>query len=243
MKILNQIKIPALLLPLLLLYSCEDAFWGCIQGNGNIVNQERTIGEFDNIVSSGSFVVEVYPGYESSLSIKTDDNLLDYIRTSIQGNTLVLETRSGRCIRSRESITIYVYTPSVEKLKLSGSGLITCDNISTENLDLELTGSGKINCDNVEINFLRASVPGSGTIEIKGTAHSCDYTISGSGVIKGIDLMTDICYASIPGSGVIYTYVTENLDVNISGSGFLYYKGNPEIEQSITGSGGIRIYR
>lgn len=225
------------------LVSCHEFPWGCIEGNERIVTEERSIGDFEEIVSSGSFVVDVQLSRQTGLWIETDENLLPYIETSIQGNTLVLETKSGRCIKSREAITIYVDAIKIEKLKLSGSGVIYCDNVVGEDFEIDLPGSGKISCLGLDVNYLIASLPGSGEIEIGGIANTSEYTLSGSGLIKGIDLITEKCYASIPGSGNIYTTVTDLLEVKISGSGNLYYNGSPEITESITGSGNIREYK
>lgn len=222
--------------------SCNEFPWRCIEGNGRIASEERIIGDFEEIVSYGSFIVEVKLSSETGITIETDENLLPYIETNIQGNTLVLETKSDRCIRSREAILIYVDAISIEKLKLSGSGVIYCDNIEGEDFEIDLPGSGKISCMGLDVNYLIASLPGSGEIEIGGVASTTEYTLSGSGLIKGINLLSEKCYASIPGSGNIYTTVTNLLDVKISGSGNLYYKGSPEIIQSISGSGNIRKY-
>ncbi|MCK4919765.1 MAG: DUF2807 domain-containing protein [Bacteroidales bacterium] len=242
MKKRNKITPFIILFLFTFLGSCVDISWGCVEGNGRIVSEERSIGDFEEIVSSGSFVVEVKLSSQTGIWIETDENLLPYIETSIQGNTLVLETKSARCIRSREAIIIYVDAINIEKLKLSGSGVIYCDNVVGEDFEVVLPGSGKISCLGLDVNYLIASLPGSGEIEVGGYATISEYTLSGSGLIKGIDLITEKCYASIPGSGNIYTTVTNLLDYSISGSGNLYYKGSPEIIGDITGSGNIREY-
>jgi len=238
----NKISPIIALILIAIIASCDNPPWGCVEGNGRIVTEERVIGEFDKIVSSGSFVVDVSLTRKTGIWVETDENLLPYIETNIQGNTLLMGTKNDRCIKSREAIHIYVDAVSIQKLKLSGSGVIYCDNIVGEILELELPGSGEILCSGLDLNYLIANLPGSGIIEIKGSAGTTEYTISGSGLIKGINLVSEKCYASIPGSGNIYSTVTDLLDVNISGSGNLYYQGDPEIIQKITGSGNIRQY-
>lgn len=243
MKNRNKINTGIFLMLLVFIGSCEGPPWGCVRGNGRIVSEERVIGEFNKIVSSGSFVVDIVLSNETALIVETDENLLPYIETNIQGATLVIETKNDRCIKSREAITIYVDATSIEKLKLSGSGEIYCDNISGEILELNLSGSGTISCFGLNLNNLLANLPGSGEIKVGGTASIGEYDISGSGNIKGIGLLSDKCYANISGSGNIYTTVTELLDANISGSGNIYYQGDPEVIKIISGSGNIREYK
>jgi hypothetical protein len=249
-------------IPILFLSSCENSLIGCIQGNGRIATETRTIGDFERISSSGNFIVDVQLSNEPALSIEADENLLSYIRTSIQGNTLVLETRNNKCLRSREAIRIYVDATSIERLKLSGSGEIYCGDILNQVLDIDLSGSGTIEtpdldvneldinlsgsgdiiCENADVNFVNANISGSGKIVLEGNANTSDFDISGSGDIRAIDLISEKCYARITGSGQIFTTVLDELEVIISGSGNVYYSGNPEIEVSITGSGKLRKY-
>jgi hypothetical protein len=238
----NRIILILVVIPLVFLSSCENLPWGCVKGNHRFVTEERFIGNFSRVASSGSFLVNVDFGSDYSLNIEADENLLSYIRTYIQGNTLILETRSGRCIQSSEPITINVVTRSIERLKLSGSGVIRANNFSSEELDLSLSGSGKIECKRISIDYLFSEISGSGNIELTGTSETADYSVSGSGQIKAIDLVTDRCFASISGSGNIYTHVVNLLDVKISGSGNLYYEGDPVIEATISGSGSVRRF-
>jgi hypothetical protein len=242
MKNINFLLI-SIVIPMFFLGSCDVPPWGCVVGNNRIAVEERIVGPFSRVASYGSFVVNVDIGDDYSLTVEADENLLPYIRTSIEGNTLILETRSGRCIRSSEPVTINVVTPNIERLKLAGSGVINANNFTSDELELELTGSGVIECRRIVIDYLLAEVTGSGVIELSGTTETTDFSISGSGLIKAIDLSTKRCYASISGSGNIYTYVNELLDVRISGSGNLYYDGNPQIRQNITGSGSVRRYK
>jgi hypothetical protein len=227
---------------LMFLSSCENVWWDCIRGNHRIATERRNTGSFTSIASYGSFVINVSFGAEPSLSITADENLLPYIRTYIKGRTLILETRDNRCIESSEAIVINVTTSEIDKLKLSGSGIINCDYINTSIIDIELSGSGLIKCESLNVSQVLAELSGSGIIELEGTAETADLTVSGSGVFKGIQLETEDCYASIPGSGIIYILVNHILDVNISGSGSVYYEGDPIIKKHITGSGNVRNY-
>jgi hypothetical protein len=222
--------------------SCSDSFWNCIDGNGHTASVRRVIGDFTNVASYGDFIVDVSEGPASSVSVEADENLLSYIKTYIQGNSLVIETEDNHCIQSREQIYVHVVTPSIYELKMSGSGVIYCDNVETDNLKYVLSGSGDIVSSGISANFIEASISGSGEITLSGIGTKTAMTISGSGNIKALNLEQEKCIATISGSGNIYTYVQNLLDVAISGSGNLVYKGDPSIEMNITGSGRVIRY-
>jgi len=222
--------------------SCMDSFWNCIEGNGNTATVRRSVGDFTNVTSSGDFIVDVSIGPSTSVSVEADENLLSYVETYIQGNTLIIETEDNHCIRSREQIYVHVITPSVYELKLSGSGVIYCDDVDASELKYVLTGSGDIESAGITADFIEANLTGSGEIILSGTASETDFYISGSGNIKAVNLEQEQCVATISGSGSIYAFVHDLLDVVITGSGNVLYKGDPEKEVNITGSGRVIRY-
>ncbi len=237
-------KLPVLvsLTGLLFIFSCSDSFWNCIDGNGSTSTVRRVVGTFSNVASYGDFIVDVSVGSTTSVTVEADENLLAYIETYIQGNTLILETEDNHCVQSRNRIYVHVVTPSVYEIKLAGSGVIYCDNITANELKYELTGSGDIESAGINAGMVEANLTGSGEINLAGSATQTDFLISGSGNIKAINLEQDKCISTITGSGSIYTFVNNLLDVLISGSGNVIYKGDPEKTVNITGSGRVIRY-
>lgn len=235
-KFLIQLAIVAIFL----MASC-DSFHTCIKGNNRIAKENRSVGEFSGVFSYGSFLVEIYNSENFSLEIETDENLLQYIESYIQGNNLILETKRDRCIRSTEPIKVIVGTPFINTIKLAGSGDIYCEQIDAAKVKLELMGSGNLECNDIKADEIEARLLGSGDMDLSGFSDIADFLISGSGNINAINLVLNSCYADITGSGNIYIWANEYLDVNIAGSGNLYYKGEPEIITKYTGSG--RVYK
>jgi hypothetical protein len=239
----RNLSITALILTgLLFITACGDSFWNCIEGNGSVATVRRVVDDFTNITSNGDFIVDVSIGNSTSVSVEADENLLSYIETYIRGNTLYIETQDNHCIQSRERVYVHVVTPSVYQLKLSGSGIIYCDSVNTDELKYIVSGSGTIESKGLNTGFIDANISGSGEIILSGTSAETDLMISGSGNIKAINLDTDKCIATISGSGSIYTSVNELLDVMISGSGNVIYKGDPELSVNISGSGRVVRY-
>jgi len=231
-----------IILFLAFLSSCEIVPWDCINGNGRIVIERRTISDFEAISSYGDYVVNYTKGPTVKLEVEGDENVLPYIETYISGNTLVIENTDNRCIRTNRPVEITVTGPGVSELNLYGSGLIECDSISTTELYANMFGSGKIDCGYINAGYLRTQMMGSGVIEAKGMATNTEHLLTGSGLIKTINLQQVECVGNISGSGNIYASVSDELSVTITGSGIFYYNGSPVIHQTITGSGSIRKY-
>lgn len=209
-----------------------------IDGNGNVTSDTRIVQWFDQIKSMGDYHVIVIQDSISKVVVEAESNLQPYIETEVNDHQLVIKTHEHRNIDNNYPIKIYVYTPDVTSIDLSGSGKIESDSISSGTMNIELSGSGDMDL-NIFCSNLDTKVSGSGDITLAGTSTQSDHKISGSGKIHAYSMITTSCFADISGSGCMYINVTDFLDVNISGSGKVYYQGNPSVSTHITGSGSV----
>jgi hypothetical protein len=236
---MKTIKLTLLLSFALLLFglnSCvEDIF---VEGNGIPRTESRWVSGFDQIASSGDFIVTVVPGNKCSVEVTADSNLLPYIETDVVGNTLKIRTQGLYSLREHDPIEIYITTPVLSGITLSGSGRIETGSFSGDEFRVTLSGSGDIDSQ-ISADQIKANVSGSGTIYLQGDAFETEFIVSGSGKIKSYDLEQSVCKAVISGSGDMFVNVTETLDAHISGSGRINYINNPVVHTSISGSGKV----
>jgi len=227
----------------LLLISCEGIPFGCLKGNGVVVEEERNLSEFTGVISEGDYDVYIIIDSTSKVVIEADENLMPYVRTVVRNDRLVIDNGTRRCLRMKDDnpITVYVHTTEVFYVSLEGSGIIYSDYpIFVDYLRVELTGSGAIDLREIDTPEMDVLLSGSGDIDLWGIASIGDLNISGSGKIKAFHLEQDECYASITGSGDMYVFVYDYLDANITGSGNIFYKGNPQIDVKISGTGSVK---
>lgn len=226
-----------------------------LEGNGNIVSETRTTVSFNRIENQGEFNVYYVHDTVFLIEIEAESNLIPHIRTIVHGNTLEIDSREN--LNPNDAMKVWVHTPTLVGVKLSGSGLINAESVTAPNFDVILSGSGIIYGDAVTGNFdatlagsgeidfsiesenTSAVISGSGKIKLIGNSPKANYVVSGSGSIDGVNLLLAECTAKISGSGNIYTSVSDYLNVTISGSGNLYYFGYPDIDSKITGSGNV----
>jgi hypothetical protein len=209
----------------------------CVNGSGSVSSENRFVNNFDRISLSGAGQVFVTQGNETAVIIKAQPNILNEIKTEVKDSELRIGVR--RCIRAYSEIEIYVTTPNIRSLNISGSGSIKGQNDwFTGDLDLRVSGSGNIQVDAVGEDF-KAFVSGSGNIQVAGAAQSLTTSTSGSGDIRAFDLNTQECESIISGSGDVEVSVSNILKARISGSGDVRYKGTPSIQASVSGSGRV----
>jgi len=239
--------------------SCDDYLFPCIYGNGVLETESRSMPVFNTISLTNSFNVIIVQDSVYKVVVEAEETIVPYVLTGIIGNNLVIKNRDNYCLRETLPVVIYVHTPKVSKLLLSGSGYMSSDSISTdeftavitgsgnieiekiysENTDAVVSGSGYIKMDYLETETVDAKISGSGMIKMKGKAFESDLTISGSGDIRNSDLEHQYADVRITGSGSAWVYATKSLNATITGSGNVYYKGSPEIYVNISGSGRV----
>ncbi len=218
------------------LTSCLDEFG--IEGNGRPQTETRYARYFDEVSSSGPFNVYVLPGDEPSVEVTAESNLLSYIETDFDGDRLKIRTKGLHTLDNNLPIDIYLYSPHVNQLRLSGSGMIDAGNFTANRFEVFVSGSGQIKTS-VDVRELKAFVSGSGQIIIDGYCDNSEMAISGSGEIFSYDLEQDYCQVTISGSGDAFVNVSKLLDANISGSGNVLFINTPDIHSSISGSGKV----
>jgi hypothetical protein len=224
----------------ILFSSCRFVTGKRIRGNGNVKTEQRSVGSFNGVASHGSFNVYVSSG-EQSVKIEAEDNLLPYIETYVDGNTLHVQTKDDVWLRPSRQVKIFVSAPDFSSIRSYGSGDIIGQSRITDSSKLELgvNGSADIKMD-VDAPEIETEVNGSGDIDLKGETKSFKSEIHGSGNVRAMDLQSENTTVKIYGSGDADVFASIKLDVHVAGSGDVRYKGNAQTSSSIAGSGSVK---
>ncbi len=210
-----------------------------IKGNGNVVTKTRNVSEYDQIAVAGSFDVKLLAGKEGKLTIKGEENLLEYLITEVKDGKLKIKWEKGVNINTTKELLVTVPFEDIEAVSLAGSGdVFSEDTIKTDNLKVALAGSGDMKL-NIKASSISSALSGSGDIKLMGSSDNLKCAIAGSGDIDGYELSSNNVEVSIAGSGDIKVNAKENLKARISGSGDVYYKGNPRQDVKVSGSGSV----
>jgi hypothetical protein len=215
----------------------------CINGSGNIVTENRSVGEFIRIDMAVPAILTVRQGASPSLIIEGDDNILPLIVTNVQNGDLII-SYSRPCMRPSSPVLIQATMQDIQGLILLGSGEINSSGtLAVNHLDTQLVGSGKMDLA-VNATTLNTTITGSGNEQLNGKVVTHQIRIPGSGSVHAFELNTDTTRIEIIGSGNADVNANSALIIQITGSGSVQYTGSvSDIQQSITGSGSVkRVY-
>lgn len=237
-------KVTVLLIALLTV-GVTSAQWGKkIKGNGKVITEERSTGDYNSIAVAGWFDVALVDGREGELTLEGEENLLEYIITEVKNGKLTVKVKKGYYLKSsswdKGNINITIPFESINALSMSGSGdIVGKKTIKATDFETSMSGSGDMELT-VEATNATVSVSGSGDMSLAGTAKNVEIKISGSGDIKAYDLSADNVTATVSGSADIKVTANEVLTARVSGSGDIYYRGNPKkVDSKTSGSGDI----
>ena len=189
------------------------------------VNQTTAMSPFDEIDLAGGMNVVLEQGTTYSARVETSAAAFEHVVIYVANHTLHIgnkRTQTGSL--PADSVTVYVTTPSLNEIELSGAGNITSTQpLNATNMHIELTGSGNIDIASLTCTELDVELTGSGNITI-GTLHASD-----------VD-------TSITGSGnVTFKNITAlRAESEISGSGFITLSGHVDSHrEDISGTGAV----
>lgn len=209
-----------------------------VKGSGNVVSEERTVGDFSRIEVSRSIQVVLTQGALKPIQVKAEDNLMEYIQTEVRGNTLVISLPNRLNVNTNKGIYVYVSTPRIDALSVSTSADIKGTNtLDVDNLRLDGSTSGSINVK-VTAQKINIELSTSADIELSGTAEEVEAECSTSGSISAQELVTQYADIEVSTSAdVDITVIQEIKGVATTGGGIRYW-GNPPTHRMTSSTGG-----
>lgn len=189
-----------------------------VKGSGVAKTETRNVKGFNKVDASGAVNLEIAAGKDFGLSIETDDNLLQYIKTEVNGDTLKIYSE-GR-ISPTNKLNVKLSMPEMVNLELSGASDANVSNAKSDLVILKASGASKIKIDGEAIK-LKADASGASKIDGQ-TFKAEDADVDASGASSAIVL------------------ATEEVDLKASGASNIYYVGEPKrIKQNASGASSI----
>ena len=209
----------------------------CESGIGDVIVQEVIVNDFNRINVEIAGDVFITQAAEQKVTVESNGNIISRLETIVDDGEWRIRFRS--CVNNYDRLNIYIETPDMEGIVLSGAGNITTNStFESPNANVALIGSGNITASFDVVN-MSTVLSGSGNILLSGTCNAHNASLPGSGNIGSFDLQSETANVEISGSGSADVSVSQTLNVTISGSGNVRYMGDPSVTQNITGSGSV----
>lgn len=209
-----------------------------VYGDGNVIEQSRSISGFTRINHHGVGRLYIQQGAQEELLIRAEANLLEYLYVEATGGELEI-WKDNATLLNTAPIEYHLTVVDLEQATLTGAGWIIASNLNTGPLTLGLSGVGSVEFINLNAPEIEVTNSGVGDVTLSGSVQEQTIELKTMGSYNGRDLASDIATVRITNMGSATVRVQDLLNVTIRGSGSAYYIGDPTIESSISGSGRV----
>ncbi len=234
-----------------------------VRGSGDLATEERELPAFSAVHVYSSVQVTIETGPEQRVVASTDDNILPYLRTEVEGDTLIVdlgaEGDNVSIMAAQHPPTVAISTPAIDELVVNSSGDITAEALTGEQVAVETNSSGDIDVDAISADSLRivanssgsitighlqataldARLNSSGSVAIAGEVQSQNVQLTSSGSYEAAELRSADASAQLSSSGNATLWVTGSLRGEASSSGNVRYYGEPpDVHGEVTALGG-----
>jgi hypothetical protein len=228
-----------------LLAGCESAtlYGGITQGSGKVISESRAVSEVHEVVLTMSGNLTIEQKVSEALTIEAEDNILPLLTTEVHNGRLTLGTKPNSSFNNAKPINFRLTVKDLSYIGDSGSGNITMQRVTSDQLTTDVSGSGSITLNGITASSYAVKISGSGGVTATGQAANQTIALSGSGPYDGKALDSKNATVSMSGSGDATVRVSTKLEAHLSGSGSLKYIGSPTLTQDVTGSGKIQMVK
>lgn len=186
-------------------FSLGEMLFSRVAGSGVKKSEMRDAANFTSVKASGAIAVEIFTQNDFSVEVEADDNLLEFIKTEIDGNTLEIYTKGN--ISRRNPVIVKIGMPAVEGVNVSGASKAIVRDVRGEELSLRANGASKIIVSG-EVRDLSAGINGASRIEAR-------------------ELTTENSEIKANGASSATVSVTNNLQAKANGASRINYIGEP----------------
>jgi hypothetical protein len=208
-----------------------------VEGNGVVVEEERSVPEFEDLRNEGDTEVILQPG-DGPLRVQADSNLIPLVKTEVRRKTLSVQLEER--VLTSKSLKVFVPIGKLFSIRNEGSGTVRSgDRIRWNDLTVENDGSGDIDL-HLSAESLTYRGNGSGDARFEGKAEQFSIENHGSGDVMAAELQARKVDCRSNGSGDVHLDAMVELKIETVGSGdVLYDRAPPNIRVESSGPGEV----
>jgi len=135
--------------------------------------------------------------------------------------------------------TVTITDPAVDHLVMAGSGTISNDRLTGDDVGVTIGGAGHIVTAGVEARQFAVEVLGSGSVTASGHAGKLALTLAGSGDADLAQLHTDTAAVDVAGTGTGALASDGRVTGSVVGPGVVNVRGRAHCDIRVTGPGRV----
>ena len=158
-----------------------------ITASKTIVKKSFAVGDFERISAGAIFKVIYTPAKgKPKVEVRTADNVMPLVAVAVEGGELQLRLNHNGSIRSIKSIDVYVSSPSLSGITLSGTAKGEIGGrLEAKSFEARLSGVSSLEAGKVDADRFEARLSGSSKMTV-GNVVAASAKVRASGVSKAV---------------------------------------------------------
>lgn len=215
-----------------------------VEGSGEVVVEKRDLPAFTAIRAHGE--IELYlTQLDSGVEVHAEGNLMKYVRTYVQEQTLVVEiadTDGGAInLKPLAPIEVYVRFEKLNSLTLSAGVKMTSSQLVAEDarIDLSLSGGSLGSINALRTGTLQVMLSGGSQLEVIDGQVTDQFISASDGSSYTADwLKSEATEIKLSRGSEAAIWAVDTFNVDLSGGSTAYYYGSPTHLNEVRNSGG-----
>ncbi|MFN3556422.1 MAG: head GIN domain-containing protein [Bacteroidales bacterium] len=204
-------------------------------GSGKMVEIQRTTQDWERIKVQGNIQVFFTQTEPSSLTVKADENLLEFIRTEVVNNQLIIETT--RAIHSRNELQVELHNPFLAEVEaIAGSRFTTRNPLELSTLRIIGNAGAQMSVQGF-FDVLDVVQAAGARINLSGKTDQLTIRSDAGGRVDALELEARQARVEA-NAGASASVNAQLLDARAAAGGTINYVGNPVFSVNEATAGG-----
>ena len=193
---------------------------------GNLITEEKEYSNFTVVDIGSAFKVDIIQSNSFSVNITANENILDKIDVTQEGNTLII--RAGPNISMTSLYEAEIAMPKLTELVISGASKVTAEGFSdSDPIVFEVSGASRLDMQNFHVGNIKIEVSGASTLVAEGSGSDLVSIVEGASRLDLTNFAVNNAEVDVSGASQATINLNGKLDALVSGASSLYYIGQP----------------
>lgn len=199
---------------------------------------------YDEIEGGGIFKFYIRQGDYKDIEITGEDEWLDKVRVSQSGGVLKFDIRGSDWDwrdnwETTEKIYVYISTPELASLELSGASEAYIDGFKANRFNLDLSGFAQADM-NIDASSLVVDMDGGSKLTLRGNVGELTADVEGAASLDAFGSETRYADVTVTGASRAKVNAMVELKGEASGASTLIYRGEASTDIRRSGAGTVR---
>lgn len=221
--------------------SCNYIGGRRVEGDGNVISQDRNFRDFTAIEVSSAIHLTVTQDSAYSVKVETDSNLQELVEIYKEGGVLRIRLANNISLNPTRDVAVHVSGPSFDHIGASGACNVVGKNMFTGNqrFDLELSGASEADLQ-IDAPVVNVELSGACKATLKGKTRDLRIDCSGSSSVRAFELPAENVSAGLSGASNADVFASVRIEGELSGASDMDYKGGAQTNIHTSGASSIR---